>query len=177
MPRASDQDRIIVYVDGACTGNPGSGGYAALVLDGPCQQRITGGYRLTTNNRMELMAVIAGLSTLGARSATTVRCDSLYVVKAMTKGWARRWKANGWRLTRNTRALNSDLWERLLELDDRHDLRFEWVPGHADDERNNLCDGWAQAAAGGVDLPADVAYEAELARVPSDLRRFANRTG
>lgn len=158
MP-TSDPSRIRIYVDGACSGNPGPGGYAALILDGESETQITGGYRRTTNNRMELMAVIAGLDTLERSSSVTIFCDSLYVVKAVNQGWVRRWQANGWMRTPRERALNADLWERLLALAARHDVRFQWVRGHADDERNNICDGLARGAAETQDLPVDTVYE------------------
>lgn len=155
----SSPDRVRLYVDGACTGNPGPGGYAALILDDGAETQITGGYRRTTNNRMELMAVIAGLDALDQPSAVTVFCDSLYVVKAMTQGWVERWKGNGWMRTPRERALNVDLWERLLAACARHDVRFQWVRGHADDERNNACDALARAAAAAEALPSDAEFE------------------
>lgn len=158
-----------MYVDGACLGNPGPGGYAALILDGAVETQIIGGFRRTTNNRMELMAVIAGLEALARASAVTIFCDSLYVVKAMNQDWVRRWQANGWMRTPRERALNVDLWERLLALAARHDVRFQWVRGHADDERNNVCDGLARGAAATQDLPADIVYE--TAELPSLFAR------
>jgi ribonuclease HI len=107
---------------------------------------------------MELMAVIAGLSALEPDSSVTVYCDSLYVVKAMNQGWVRRWQANGWMRTPRERASNVDLWELLLALDRRHTVTYQWVPGHADVEHNNLCDGLARAAAETRDLPIDLGY-------------------
>ena len=151
---------LAIYVDGACTGNPGPGGYAALILDGDTEtHRVIGGYQRTTNNRMELMAVIAGLSALERGSTVTVFCDSLYVVKAMTKGWARRWRENGWMRTPRERASNADLWELLLTLDQRHRVTYQWVPGHRNVAKNNLCDALARGAAGGRDLPLDLGYQ------------------
>ncbi|MGH7530951.1 MAG: ribonuclease HI [Gemmatimonadales bacterium] len=159
MPHTATSS-VSLYVDGACTGNPGPGGYAALIIDGGTETQVIGGYRRTTNNRMELMAVIAGLAALPRPSTVTVFCDSLYVVKAMTRGWVHRWKARGWMRTPRERALNIDLWERLLALCQRHDVRFQWVRGHADDERNNVCDELARTAAAADALPVDTPFEA-----------------
>lgn len=152
---------ISLYVDGACIGNPGPGGYAALLIENGAERRITGGFRRTTNNRMEMMAVIAGLDALPPQTSVTVFCDSLYVVKAINKGWARKWQAAGWMRTPKERALNSDLWERLLSLCARHDVRFQWVRGHANDARNVICDTLARAAATVANLQPDVSYETE----------------
>ncbi|HWC74979.1 MAG TPA: ribonuclease HI [Gemmatimonadales bacterium] len=161
-PKAPKAPPLAIYVDGACTGNPGPGGYAALILEGDTEkQRLTGGYQRTTNNRMELMAVIAGLSALKPGSIATVFCDSLYVVKAMNQGWARRWQENDWMRTPRERASNVDLWNLLLALDARHQITYQWVPGHADVIKNNLCDELARRAAEARDLPLDRGYHTE----------------
>jgi ribonuclease HI len=127
------------------------------------RRELSGGFRLTTNNRMELLAAIEGLRALKEPCAVTLISDSLYVVKAMQQGWARRWRANGWRRDRNTLASNHDLWAQLLPLCETHAVEFRWVKGHAGNRENERCDALAVAAAQARDLPVDVGYE-----VPSD---------
>jgi ribonuclease HI len=163
----SERDHVTVYTDGACNGNPGPGGYAAVLLGGGGRREVTGGRRLTTNNRMEMQAVIAALEALPGPCRATVHSDSQYVVEAMTKGWAARWRANGWRRNRTEFAVNTDLWGRLLDLCGTHDVAFVWVRGHAGDADNERCDQLAVAAAGGADLPADEGYERKLAAAAS----------
>ena len=116
---------VVLYTDGACSGNPGPGGFGVVLLYGEHRKELCGGYRRTTNNRMELLAVIRGLEALRGRCGVTLYSDSKYVLDALTKGWARRWRANGWR--RNKRgqpAVNPDLWGRLLDLCDGHEMRL-----------------------------------------------------
>jgi ribonuclease HI len=155
--------RIIIYGDGACTGNPGPGGYGVVLLHGEHRKELSGGFRLTTNNRMEIMACIAGLQTLKERCAVTIYSDSRYVVNAMTKSWASRWRKNDWkRRDENGEwkpALNPDLWAEMLELCDKHQVKFEWVRGHAGNEENERCDQLARAAAMSAHLGIDRFYE------------------
>lgn len=153
-----NSERVIVYTDGACTGNPGPGGYAAILLWGGQQREVTGGYRLTTNNRMELMAVIAALRSLKRHCAVTLHADSQYVVDAMTKGWVQKWQAKGWRRTEGAVA-NVDLWQEVLKLCTQHDVVFAKVRGHANDVLNNACDKLARQAAAQPGLPPDEIYE------------------
>ncbi len=159
-----------MYTDGACSGNPGPGGYGALLLSGKHRAELSGGFRRTTNNRMEILAVIAGLESLREPRRVTVHSDSQYVVDAVNKGWAKRWKANGWRRNKKEKALNPDLWERLLDLLDTHDVTFRWIRGHAGSAGNERADSLAVAASRGSGLAVDEGYEAELGRPhPSPL--------
>ena len=155
------KSEIVMYTDGACSVNPGRGGYGVLLQYGEHRRELSGGFRKTTNNRMELLAVIEGLSALRRRCEVTVFSDSKYIVDAVNKGWARRWQANGWRRNRTGKALNPDLWARLLALLDAHDVTMRWVKGHAGNPGNERADALATAAASGRDLAIDAAYESQ----------------
>ena len=152
--------KVIIYTDGACTGNPGAGGYGAVLIYGEDRQEISGGYKLTTNNRMEMMAAIAALQSLDASSSVTLHSDSKYLVDAVTKGWAKKWQANGWMRNKKDKAKNPDLWQELLDLCQQHEVDFVWVKGHAGIPENEHCDRLAVAAARGINLPADKGYAA-----------------
>ena len=147
-----------VYTDGGCEPNPGAGGYGALVVCGAQSREISGGFRLTTNNRMELFAAIAGLEALDSPHHVTLVSDSKYVIDALAQGWAKRWRANGWWRTKKERAVNADLWERLLNLCERHSADFKWVKGHAGHEHNERCDELAMTALKQPGLPDDAGY-------------------
>ena len=164
MTRKSQGRRkeVKIYTDGACLGNPGPGGYGVVLLSGRARKELSGGYRLTTNNRMELMAAIVGLQALIVPCRVTLLTDSQYVVNAMTKGWANRWRQNGWMRNKQEKALNSDLWERLLVLCSRHEVAFNWVRGHAGDPENERCDLLSKQAALRDDLPPDDGYIKQL---------------
>ena len=150
---------VKIYTDGACLGNPGPGGYGVVLLYGQRRKELSGGFRLTTNNRMEIMAAIEGLEALEKPCSVSLYSDSQYVVNAMSKGWAKRWKANGWmRRPGGGKALNPDLWERMLELCDKHEVTFHWIRGHAGDEENHRCDRLAVGAAKMRGLPPDPGY-------------------
>lgn len=136
---------VIIYTDGACSGNPGPGGWGAILKYGSASRELSGGEAATTNNRMELTGVITALSALKEPCQVTLYTDSQYVVNAMTKGWAKKWRANGWMRNKKDPALNPDLWQQLLELCDRHQVEFVWVKGHAENEYNNRCDQLAVA--------------------------------
>ena len=151
--------RVTIYTDGACSGNPGPGGYGAVLRYGGHSRELSGGFRKTTNNRMELLGVIAGLDTLKDPCKVTIYSDSRYIVDAVNKGWAKRWKANGWRRNKKDRAVNPDLWARLLDLLDMHDTEFRWVKGHAGNEGNERADALAVAASNSDCLAVDEAYE------------------
>ncbi len=151
--------QVIIYTDGACLGNPGPGGYGVVLLHDKHRQELSGGYRRTTNNRMELLAAIVGLRALKTPCAVTLYTDSRYLVDAITKGWAARWRANGWMRTRREKALNPDLWEELLDLCAQHKVELAWVAGHAGDPENERCDELAQRAARSRGLPPDEGYE------------------
>jgi ribonuclease HI len=147
---------VTLYTDGACSGNPGPGGFGAILSYAGREKELWGGYVDTTNNRMELMAVIAGLSSLKEKCSVTVVSDSKYVVDAMRNGWAAKWRANGWKRNKKEPALNPDLWQRLLDLCGRHGVTFTWVNGHAGHPQNERCDRLAVAAAAMPGLPRDV---------------------
>lgn len=156
----SERKQVTIYTDGAATGNPGPGGYGTVLLYGDHRKELSGGFRLTTNNRMEIMAAIAGLAALKSPCDVTVYSDSEYMVRAMREGWATRWRARQWWRTKTEKAANPDLWERLLDLCAQHKVEFVYVRGHAGNVENERCDRLAVAAAAGAHLPADVAYEA-----------------
>lgn len=151
--------QVTIYTDGGCSGNPGPGGYGVVLLYGEKRREMSAGYRRTTNNRMEIMAAIAGLETLRYRCAVTVYTDSQYLANSIMQGWAARWRANGWRRNKTEMAVNPDLWARLLDLCAQHDVRFAWVKGHAGDAENECCDRLSVAAAKGTDLLVDEYYE------------------
>jgi len=155
-----NQPEITIYTDGACSGNPGPGGYGIVLLSADKQrQEFSGGYKLTTNNRMELMAAIVGLEQLEFTSIVTLYTDSKYIVDAVTKGWAKRWRANGWKRNKKDKAMNPDLWGKLLDLCDKHEVEFSWVRGHSGNIENERCDKLAVAASQEVDLPLDIGYK------------------
>ena len=131
---------VDIYTDGACRGNPGKGGWGAILVYKGVEKELSGGERMTTNNRMELSAVIAALSALREPCEITLTSDSKYVVDAVTKGWAKSWQARGWVKPDKSPALNPDLWEKLLRLLDYHQVTFVWVKGHAGHPYNERCD-------------------------------------
>ena len=131
---------VTLYTDGACSGNPGPGGWGCILAYNGVQKELSGGEAETTNNRMELTAVIKGLEALKESCIVELYSDSKYVIDALEKGWAVSWQQKGWRKADKKPALNPDLWERLLELAERHTLRYHWVKGHADNPMNNRCD-------------------------------------
>lgn len=139
------QNKVIIYTDGACSGNPGPGGWGAILESGTRKKELSGGEAKTTNNRMELTAVIEGLRALKVPCDVTIVTDSKYVVDAVTKGWALKWRENGWTRGRGEKALNPDLWQSLLELLEIHKVNFQWVKGHAGHPQNERCDRLAVA--------------------------------
>jgi ribonuclease HI len=152
-------ESIDLYTDGACKGNPGPGGYGAVLVSGERRKELSGGFRKTTNNRMELMACVEGLRSLKQPSDVTLTSDSKYVVNAMARGWAKRWRAKGWKLSPSKPAKNPDLWTELLTLCETHRVTFKWVKGHAGHPENERCDVLAVAPSERSDLPADTAFE------------------
>lgn len=140
-------DEVTIYTDGACSGNPGPGGYAAILTCRGKEKVIVGGAKETTNNRMELTAVIEGLRALKRKCDVTVCSDSKYVIDSLTLGWARSWREKGWRKADKSPALNPDLWETLLELDEKYSPKYLWVHGHTGHEYNERCDALAVAEA------------------------------
>ena len=136
---------VTIYTDGACSGNPGPGGWGAILRYNAREKEISGGEAQTTNNRMELTAVIAALEALKEPCIVELYSDSKYVIDALSKGWAQSWRSHGWIKSDRKKALNPDLWERLLELTEKHELHYHWVKGHAENEYNNRCDALAVA--------------------------------
>ena len=145
ISEAKVQKTVTIYTDGACSGNPGPGGWGAVLRFKGAEKELSGGERQTTNNRMELSAVIAALRALKEPCAVELYSDSKYVVDALEKGWAEGWRKKGWIKADKKPALNPDLWGELLELAAAHELRCHWVKGHADNEFNNRCDALAVA--------------------------------
>lgn len=133
-----------------------------MLLSGSRTREISGGYRLTTNNRMELIAAIAGLEKLKFPCQVVLYSDSQYLVNAISQGWALKWRAAGWKRNRKDPAKNPDLWQRLLELCETHEVEFRWVRGHAGDRYNERCDELSVQAASRQDLPEDEGYAAGL---------------
>ncbi|MBS1724789.1 MAG: ribonuclease HI [Armatimonadetes bacterium] len=151
---------VTVYTDGACQGNPGRGGFCAVLQFGDKRREIVKGYRLTTNNRMEMRAAIAGLEALRYPCRVTIWTDSKYLADGIEQGWAKRWRSKGWVVKSGERAANVDLWAQLLALCETHEVRFRWLKGHAGHEENELCDRLSVEAAAGEHLEVDEAYEA-----------------
>ena len=139
--------KIEIFTDGACQGNPGPGGWGAILRYNGHEKEISGGEGCTTNNRMELCAVIEALSLLKEPCNVTLFSDSKYVCDAISKGWAKKWQRNGWKRSGNSPALNPDLWEKLLSLISIHKVSIIWVKGHAGHPENERCDKLAVAAA------------------------------
>ena len=144
--RVESGKTVIIYTDGACSGNPGPGGYGVVLIYGKHRKELSGGEPSTTNNRMEIMGVIKGLESLKEPCEVAIYSDSRYVVDAIEKGWAKRWKENGWMRNKKEPALNTDLWEALLILLDKHKVKFHWVKGHAGHPENERCDELAREA-------------------------------
>lgn len=151
---------VDIFTDGACVGNPGPGGYGLVLKAGHHRRELSGGYRETTNSRMEILAAIVGLEALKEPCEVRLYSDSEYVARMMAEGWPRIWAEHGWKRAGGKRVLNRDLWERLLALCERHQVGFEWLKGHAGDPENERCDELARAAARQPNLPADEGYEA-----------------
>ncbi len=150
------QNELIIYTDGASRGNPGPGGYGAILQYGGKSKELSAGYRRTTNNRMELMAVIAALRALNREGLRiTIYSDSQYVVRAVEEGWLRNWLATGFKGGKK----NKDLWTIYARLASKHLIRFKWVKGHASNLHNNRCDQLATEAADGRDLLVDEEFE------------------
>ena len=154
---ANSLPRVEIYTDGACRGNPGAGGYAAVLLSAQHRKEISRGYRHTTNQRMELMAVIAALKELKQPAEVKLYTDSEYVRRGITS-WLKEWKRRGWMTTSKTPVKNRDLWEQLAAETERHTVQWQWVKGHAGNSENERCDALAQQAARGRVLETDLGY-------------------
>ena len=134
---------VTIYTDGACSGNPGPGGWGAILSYNGIEKELSGGEKQTTNNRMELTGVISALSALKEPCIVELWSDSKYVIDALEKGWAQGWRKRGWVKSDKKPALNPDLWEQLLDLTAKHEMHYHWVKRHADNEKNNRCDEMA----------------------------------
>jgi ribonuclease HI len=150
--------RVVIYADGSCLNNPGRGGYGVVMLYDGHREELSGGFRLTTNNRMEILACIVALQSLKARCAVTLYSDSQYVVNSIEKGWAKSWRKGGW-VRKGVEVPNADLWARLLDLCEQHQVSFRWVRGHAGNVENERCDFLARQAALSDKLAVDTVYE------------------
>jgi ribonuclease HI len=159
VDKKSKKIKVVIYTDGGCINNPGPGGYGVVLLFGKKRKELSGGYRHTTNNRMELMACIEGLKTLKYTCSVNLYSDSQYVVNGIKKGWAKRWKRKGWMRNQIEPAENADLWAQLLDLCDTYSVAFNWVKGHAGNRENERCDQLAKQAANKKKLLPDIPYE------------------
>ncbi|MGZ5190557.1 MAG: ribonuclease HI [Flavisolibacter sp.] len=155
-------EEITIYTDGASRGNPGPGGYGAILMYGKLKKELSAGYRLTTNNRMELMGVIAALEAMKKTGLKiTIYTDSQYIVKAIQEGWLNKWLATNFAKGKK----NKDLWVRFYDVFKKHQVKFVWVKGHANNQFNNRCDELATSAADGKNLLIDEGYEMDPDRL------------
>jgi ribonuclease HI len=154
----TEKQHVTIYTDGACSGNPGPGGYAAIMMYGDKRLELSQGYRKTTNNRMELLAVITALERLTRPCKVTLYSDSEYVVNAIKKGWLENWQKKGWRKADRKPVLNVDLWQRLVPLLEKHEIEFRWVRGHNNNVENECCDRLAVEASQSRDLLVDEGF-------------------
>jgi ribonuclease HI len=154
------QKNVIIYTDGACLGNPGPGGWAAVLIYGDKRKEASAGYRLTTNNRMEVLAAIEALNALNRSKQWNVQLysDSIYLINTMTKGWLQKWEKSNWK-RKSGPVLNVDLWIRLKEAVSHHKVEFHWVEGHVGNPENEVCDKLSKAAARNLNLLIDEEYE------------------
>jgi ribonuclease HI len=155
----TEKPEVTIYADGACQGNPGRGGFGVVLIWGEKRKEISGGFERTTNNRMELLAAIEGLSLLNKPCKVKLYSDSSYLVNAFNEDWVYGWKQKGWRNSQKKPTPNVDLWKRLIALCERHEVEFIWVKGHSGVLENERCDELAVAAAQGANLPVDAGYE------------------
>ena len=146
---------VTLYTDGACSGNPGPGGYGVILIYNNHRKEMAQGFRKTTNNRMELRAVIAGLSQLKEKCHVMLYTDSKYIADAINKGWAKKWKKQAWMRNQEDQAMNADLWDKLLALLEKHKVVIKWIRGHSGNVENERCDKLAVAAANGENLVED----------------------
>lgn len=156
---SESKPKVVIYTDGACQGNPGPGGYGVVIIAGQDRKELLGGYRRTTNNRMELMAAIEGLRALPERSDVILYTDSRYVADAINLKWVDGWQARRWRKSSKEKVLNVDLWKQLIEQLKRHQVKIEWVEGHAGVRENERADRLSVQAAQRKGLPPDLGYE------------------
>lgn len=151
--------KVTIYTDGGCEPNPGPGGYGVVLIYGTFRKEVSGGFRLTTNNRMEIFAAIKGLELLKEPCDVTLYSDSTYLVNAITQNWVVKWKSKGWWRNNKERAINVDLWEQLLLMLEKHNVTFMWIKGHAGNRENERCDYLSMSMLQKKDLPVDEGYE------------------
>ncbi len=156
---------INMYTDGASSGNPGPGGYGVILKYKENIKELSGGFRKTTNNRMELKAVIEGLNSLKEKCKVNIYSDSKYIVDAVQLGWIFKWKNLGWKRKKNQKLLNPDLWKEVFDLLQKHEVKFFWVRGHSGHQENERCDQLAVNASQNPDLPADEVFESSPAEL------------
>lgn len=151
--------KVVIFTDGGAINNPGPGGYGIVLKYKEHRKELSGGFRITTNNRMEVFACISGLAALKQKSDVVIFSDSKYVVESISKGWAKRWQSNNWMRNHKEKAENSDLWAKLLGLCEEHNVEFRWLKGHNGSKENERCDRLAVEASNKKDLPVDVGFE------------------
>lgn len=156
---STDQADVIIYTDGGCSCNPGPGGYGAVILEKGKRRELSGAFKHTTNNRMELLACIMALKEIRPDASVIVHSDSQYVVNGIAKGWAEKWRKNGWMRNKNDAAENYDLWQQLLDACEPLDAHFVWVKGHAGNEENERCDELATQTMAGSQRARDENFE------------------
>ncbi|MBL6990487.1 MAG: ribonuclease HI [Bacteriovoracaceae bacterium] len=154
--------QVTIFCDGSSLGNPGPGGYGAILIYKGHERELSGGFRLTTNNRMEIMAAIFSLESLKESCSVVINTDSNLLVNTMMLGWAKGWRARNWKKKKGGMAKNTDLLAKLLDLCDKHDVVFNWVKAHAGQVQNERCDQLAKEAASQSNLPVDIGYEDSL---------------
>ena len=142
----NNNNQVAIYTDGACSGNPGPGGYGVILVSGNYRKELSENFVLTTNNRMEIFAAIAGLQALKKKCKVVIYSDSKYLVNSMELGWVKRWEVNGWKRGRAKTVPNSDLWKILLSLCKEHEVKFNWIKGHSGHPENERCDELARKA-------------------------------
>jgi ribonuclease HI len=162
-------EKVVIFTDGSTNANSGVGGYGIILKYKERVKELSGGFRKTTNNRMEIVACIEGLRALKQKSEVVIFSDSQYVVNSISKGWARKWQAQGWMRNDKERAENSDLWAQLLDLCNQHNVEFQWVKGHNGTKENERCDQLAMEATQKKNLPADVGFENGKPENPAPL--------
>jgi len=160
-------DIVRIFTDGASSGNPGPGGYGTILLYNGHRKELSGGFRKTTNNRMELKAVIEGLSALKRICKVIVYSDSKYIIDPIKKGWIYNWHDKNWKRKPNKTVLNADLWTQLYELINKHEVDFEWIRGHNGNIENEKCDEIATTAYKQSNLPPDIFYESNSNELPN----------
>ena len=163
----SELKKVVAYTDGACSGNPGPGGYGVVLLYDKHERELSEGFRLTTSQRMEIWAAIAALKALKTKCAVTIYSDSKYLVDSVSQGWVYRWKENGWRLSNRNEVANVDLWKQLLKLLEQHEVKFVWVRGHDGNPGNERADQLSKRAADQENLVTDTIYEEEQVQAAS----------